>query len=153
MRQYFVLLLFCYVRTAQAQTPNPLPLLYNTYKYTAYTVYDTTSGEPRTQVCGIGGSLKLHPTGTYKQRLNLVGPQGPVYFKQDGTFAIFGDSIRFIFSNRKGSDVQRGTYRFDAATRRLSIVIRGRPNGNRGVYELEEAEPAMLPHLFGKPRR
>lgn len=151
--RYFLglLLLGCCTGAVRAQSVSPL--LYTTYTYTAYTVHDTTTGEPPTQVCGVGGSLTLHPTGTYKKRLSIVGPQGPVYFKQDGTFAVAGDSIRFSFTDRKGSDVQRGTYRFDPSTRRLTIVIRGYPNGNRGVYELDAAKPGASSKTTGESRR
>jgi hypothetical protein len=41
--------------------------------------------------------------------------------------------------------VQRGTYRFDPATRHLTITILGYPAGNKGVYELVAAEPTAAP--------
>lgn len=151
MRYLLVVPLFCFFSSAVcAQSVSPL--LYTTYTYTAYTVHDTTSGEPPIQVCGVGGSLTLQPTGTYKKRLSIVGPQGPVYFKQEGTFALVGDSISFRFTDRKGSDVQRGTYRFDPITRRFTIVILGFPNGNRGVYELVASKPKALPKTLRKNR-
>ena len=142
MRQILFLLL-CGAGAARAQTVSPA--FYNTYAYTAYTVHDTTRGEPSKQVCGVSGSLTLRPTGTYKKRLSIVGPQGPVYFKQNGTFTVAGDSIRFDFIDKKAGEVQRGTFRFDPTRRQLHIVVRGHPNGSRGVYELVAAGPAVVP--------
>lgn len=151
MRYLLVVLLACLFGSAvRAQSVSPS--LYTTFTYTAYTVHDTTSGEPPIQVCGVGGSLTLQPTGRYKKRLSIVGPQGPVYFKQEGTFTLIGDSIRFSFTDRKGSDVQLGTYRFDPITRHLIIVIRGYPNGNRGVYELDASKPAVPPDTSKQAR-
>ena len=151
MRQLLFLPLLCYVGAARAQSA--APALFNTYTYTAYTVHDTISGEPPTQVCGVSGSLTLRPTGSYKKRLSIVGPQGPVHYKQNGTFRVSGDSILFTVSNNKPADVQRGTFRFDPATRRLNIVTRGLPNGTRGVYELVAAKPASLPETLDSQRR
>jgi hypothetical protein len=125
----------------KAAAPPALPTLFNTYSYTGYTVYDSSSSEPPTEVRGVGGSLTLRPGGSYEKRLSIVVPSGPVYFNQDGRFTTAGDSIRFAFTDKKGSDVQRGTYRFDPATRHLTITILGYPAGNKGVYELVAAEP------------
>ena len=136
---------------AQAQTVPPLPSFYTQYTYTAYTVYDTTSAEPPTVVRGVGGWLLLRPAGTYEKRLSITGPKGPLFFRQDGTYTLTGDSIRFAFSDLKGPDVQRGTFRFDPATRHLTITILGYPTGNRGVYELEAA-PAAAPLPPAPPR-
>ena len=122
-----------------AQTP--LPSFYTTYTYTAYTVHDTTTAGLPTRVRGVGGSLTLRPAGTYEKRLRIARPTGPLYFRQDGTFTLTGDSIRFAFTDQKGADVQRGTFRFEPATQRLTITIRGYPAGNRGVYELVAALP------------
>jgi hypothetical protein len=126
---------------AQAAPVSP-PDFYTTYRYTAYTVYDTTSLDPPTQVHGVGGTLTLRPAGTYEKRLTIPGNNGPMLFQQDGTFTLAGDSIRFAFHDRKGADVQRGTFRFAPATRHLTITILGYPAGNRGVYELVAAAPA-----------
>ena len=125
---------------AQAAPASP-PTFYTTYRYTAYTVYDTTSLDPPTQVRGVGGTLTLRPAGTYEKRLTIPGNNGPMLFLQDGTFILAGDSIRFAFRDQKGADVQRGTFRFDPANRHLTITILGYPAGNRGVYELMAAEP------------
>ncbi len=135
---------------ARAQTPAPPPSFYTTYTYAAYTVYDTTSTDPPTRVGGVGGWLIFRPNGTYEKRLSISGRNGPMFFRQDGTFTLKGDSIRFAFSDLKGPDVQRGTFRFDPATRHLSLTILGYPTGNRGVYELDAA-PAPAPQP--KPRR
>ena len=68
-------------------------------------------------------------------------------------FVLTGDSIRFAYTDLKGSDVQRGTFRFVPATRRLTLIILGYPAGNRGVYELVAAElqPATAP-VAPKPK-
>ncbi len=124
---------------ARAQPARPLPSFYTTYRYTGYTVYDSSTELP-TPVGGVGGSLTLRPAGTYEKRLSITGPNGPRYFRQDGTYILTGDSIRFAFTDAKGADVQRGTFTFNPATRRLSIIILGYPTSNRGVYELVAAE-------------
>ncbi|GAB2868105.1 hypothetical protein GCM10027044_32240 [Hymenobacter ruber] len=141
-----------------AQTaPVSPPTFYTTYKYTAYTVYDTTSLDPPTRVSGVGGTLTLRPAGTYEKRFTIPGNNNvPMLFKQDGTFTLAGDSIRFAFHDQKGADVQRGTFRFDSATRHLTITILGYPAGNRGVYELvaiEPFSPVTPPAKTGKKRR
>lgn len=125
--------------------PGPkLPVaFYTTYSYTAYTVYDHTTGEPPTAVQGVGGTLALRADGTYDKRLSLLlGRSGPRYFTQHGRFSTKGDSIYFKFTDLKGSDVQRGTFRYEPGTRRLTISIAGYPPGNRGVYELIAAPRA-----------
>lgn len=142
---------------AWAQAPQPLPSFFGTYAYTAYTVHDTTSTDPPTEVSGVGGTLTLNPGGTYAKRLSIAGNNGPMLFRQDGTFILTGDSIRFAFRDQKGADVQRGTFRFQPTTRHLTITILGYPAGNRGVYELvatEPAPPAVAPApKTGKKRR
>ena len=141
---------------AQAAPP---PTFFTTYNYTAYTVYDTTSPDPPTQVRGVGGSLTLRADGSYEKRLSIVGARGPLYFRQDGRFVLTGDSIRFAFTDLKGADVQRGTFRFEPATRRLALTILGYPAGNQGVYELAAREPSAVPappkpvKTAAKPRR
>ncbi|MDO7845835.1 hypothetical protein Q5H92_05665 [Hymenobacter sp. M29] len=126
---------------ARAQT-NPIrPSFYTTYIYTAYTVYDTTSAGAPTQVSGVGGTLTLRADGSYEKRMSIVASGKPYYFNQTGTYTLAGDSIRFAFSDLKGADVQRGTFRFQPATQRLSITIFGYPAGNRGVYDLVAAPP------------
>ncbi len=126
---------------AHAQTAAPIPSFYNTYHYTAYTVFDNTSSAAPTEVRGVGGSLTLRPDGTYEKHFSIVAPSGPHYFNQSGRFTLAGDSIRFAFTDLKGSDVQRGTFRFVPATKRLTLTIIGYPTGNQGVYELVAAAP------------
>ena len=126
-----------------APGPTPPAAFYTTYSYTGYTVVDLTTDEPPTQVPGVGGSLALHADGTYDKRLSLLmGDSGPRMFAQHGRFTTKGDSIVFRFTDLKGPDVQRGTYRYNAKTRRLTITILGYPPGNKGVYELVAAPPA-----------
>jgi len=115
---------------------NQLKAFYNTYRYTAYTVYDLTTDEPPTQVQGVGGSLTFHPDGSYEKRLTISRTSGAMSFNQDGKFTIKGDSIRFAFTDKKGADVQRGTFQFDPQRQALTITISGYPAGNKGVYEL-----------------
>jgi hypothetical protein len=109
---------------------------YGTYQYTAYTVYEHTSTEPPTKVSGVGGSLVLRRDGIYEKRMSIATPNRPYYFNQTGRFFLAGDSIRFVFTDAKGTDVQRGTFRFNAAQKRLTISILGYPTGSKGVYEL-----------------
>ena len=131
--------------TACAGTRPPVPPangLANTYNYTAYTVVDLTEGEPPTQVPGVGGTLTLRPDGSYAKRLSITPRSGATrHFDQDGRYTVTGDSIRFAFTDSKGADVQRGTYRLDPRGRALTITILGYPTGNRGIYELL-AQPA-----------
>lgn len=127
----------------KAQTTPP-PTFYTTYTYAAYTVYDTASAGPPTQVSGVGGTLTLRANGSYEKRMSIVAAGKPYYFNQTGTYTLAGDSIRFAFSDLKGPDVQRGTFRFQPATQRLSITIFGYPTGNRGVYELVAEPPKPL---------
>ncbi|WP_158010818.1 hypothetical protein [Hymenobacter lapidarius] len=130
---------------AQGLPPALLPSFYATYQYTGYVVYEDSSAAPPTAVRGVGGTLTLRPDGTYEKHLSIVAPSGPHYFNQTGRFALAGDSIRFAFTDLKGSDVQRGTFRFDPATKRLTVSIIGYPSGNKGVYELVAAEPNATP--------
>ena len=139
------LFLFLSLQIARAQTNPVLPSFFTTYSYTAYTVYDTTSPDPPTQVRGVGGSLTLRPDGTYEKHLSIVAPSGPYYFNQKGKFTLTGDSIRFAFTDLKGADEQRGTFQFDPATQHLTLTILGYPVGNKGVYELVVAPPAPQP--------
>jgi hypothetical protein len=125
----------------------PPAAFYTTYTYTAYTVYDFTTSEMPTQVEGVGGTLALRADGTYDKRLSiLLGANGPRYFTQHGRFTTKGDSIFFDFTDLKGHDVQRGTFRYALETRQLSITIAGYPTGNKGVYELVATAPAPAKH-------
>lgn len=136
---------------AQARHPGPPAGFYAAYRYVAYTVYDHAAGDPPTRVGGVGGTLTLFPTGAYDKRLRIAGPNGPVEFPQHGQCAVSGDSIRFAFTDAKGFDVQRGTYRYDARTRRLTIAIAGYPAGNQGVYELVAQSPPAQPKPARQP--
>ena len=62
----------------------------------------------------------------------MLATSGPHYFNQTGRFTLTGDSIRFAFSDLKGADVQRGTFRFDPATRHLTVTILGYPSRQQG---------------------
>ncbi|MFD2720112.1 hypothetical protein ACFST9_15420 [Hymenobacter monticola] len=134
-----------------AQTIPVPPTFYTTYTYTAYTVYDSTTAGPPTRVSGVGGTLTLRADGSYEKHLSIVASGKPYYFNQTGTYTLAGDSIRFAFSDLKGADVQRGTFRFQPATRRLGITIFGYPAGNRGEYELVPTPP-QPPVKKPKPR-
>jgi len=126
-----------------APAPAPPAAFYTTYSYTGYTVVDLTTGEPPTQVPGVGGTLTLRADGTYDKRLSLLmGDSGPRMFAQHGRFTTKGDSIVFRFADLKGPDVQRGTYHYLAKTHRLTITLNGYPRGNKGVYELVATAPA-----------
>src|SRR5689334_4605538 len=59
---------------------------YTTYRYTAYTVFES-SGES-TKVEGVGGTLTLQPGGTYQKRLQLGSLNAPMRFDQDGRYRI-----------------------------------------------------------------
>ncbi len=141
-----VLLLLPVLAHAQGPATSPpglsLARLSGTYRYTAYTVFDTSTPDEPTRVAGVGGTLALLPDGRYAKRLELRVNRKPLTFAQDGTWELRGDSIRFAFRDQKGADVQRGLVRLDTLTRRLTITILGYPVGNQGVYELE-ALPAV----------
>lgn len=139
---------------SRAQTTPLLPTFYTSYHYTAYTVFDTTSPDAPTTVPGVGGTLLLRPDGTYEKHLSIAANGAPHYFNQTGRFTLAGDSIRFAFTDLKGSDIQRGTFRFDPATRRLMLTILGYPTGNKGVYELVgQPEPDPPRPKLRKARR
>ena len=140
---------------SRAQTTPLLPTFYTSYHYAAYTVFDTTSPDAPTTVPGVGGTLLLRPDGTYEKHLSIVANGAPHYFNQTGRFTLAGDSIRFAFTDLKGSDIQRGTFRFDPATRHLTLTILGYPTGNKGVYELvAQPEPVPAPTSSRpKPRK
>ena len=129
---------------AWAQVAAP-PTFYTRDRYTAYTVFDASEDGPPTRVSGVGGTLTLRADGTYEKRMSILAPSGPYYFNQTGRFVLTGDSIRFSFTDAKGSDTQRGTFRFDSARRRLTLTIFGYPSGNKGVYELAAAKAAGKP--------
>lgn len=136
------MLLACLLLLGSPRVPGPPAAFYTIYSYTAYTVYDLDTGDPPTKVTGVGGTLTLRADGTYDKRLSLLlGDSGPRLFSQQGRFTTQGDSIFFNFSDKYGADVQRGTFRYVAATRRLSITIAGYPAGNKGVYELVALAP------------
>lgn len=142
-------MLLCLLPLFLVLPPRPPVAFYTTYSYTAYTVYDFTTGEPPTKVTGVGGTLTLRADGTYDKRLSLLlGDSGPRYFSQQGRFTTKGDSIFFSFTDKYGADVQRGTFRYVAATRQLSITLAGYPAGNKGAYEL-----AALASAPAKPVR
>lgn len=129
-----------------AQPSGPPAAFYTTYGYVGYTVYDFTEGQPPTVVPGVGGTLTLRADGSYDKRLSLLlGDSGPRYFSQHGRFRTQGDSIFFSFEDRAGPDVQRGTFRYEPASKKLRISLAGYPTGNHGDYELEAAAPAAQP--------
>ncbi|MVN75019.1 hypothetical protein GO988_01625 [Hymenobacter sp. HMF4947] len=137
-----MLLPYCWLVLLARPTQAPPPAIYATYTYVAYTVYDLTNGEPPTKVPGVGGTLALHADGTYDKRLSLLmGDSGPRFFTQHGRFTTSGDRIEFSFSDLKGADVQRGTFRYEAKARKLTITLAGYPPGNKGVYELVATPP------------
>lgn len=156
MRVLFLLSLFVSLFaavTGRAQTASVLPSFYTTYTYTAYTVYDTTSAGPPTQVSGVGGTLTLRADGRYEKHLSIVASGKPYYFNQAGTYTLTGDSIRFAFSDLKGNDVQRGTFRFQPDKQQLSITIFGYPAGNRGEYDLVAVQPKAPAKSSARPPR
>lgn len=136
----------------RAQGQSSPPTFYTTYYYTAYTVYDVTTNEPPTQVRGVGGSLALRPDGTYEKHLSIVAAGSPHYFNQTGRYTLAGDSIQFAFTDLKGPDVQRGTFRFNPATKGLTLTILGFPAGNKGVYELVATATKALPAPAPAPK-
>ena len=142
LRYASFLLLTSLPAIARAQAKPPLPSFYSSYRYTDYTVFDTTSPGAPTTVRGVGGALLLRPNGTYEKHLSIVANGIPRYFNQTGRFTLAGDSIRFAFSDLKGADVQYGTFLYDPSTRHLTLTILGYPTGNKGVYELVATETA-----------
>ncbi|NML63767.1 copper resistance protein NlpE [Hymenobacter sp. RP-2-7] len=128
------------------QPARPPVAFYTTYSYVGYTVYDFTEGQSPTQVPGVGGTLTLRADGSYTKRLSLLlGDSGPRYFSQQGRFTTQGDSIFFRFSDKNGPDVQRGTFRYEPASKKLSISLMGYPRGNHGDYELLALPAARRP--------
>ena len=143
-------------RPGAAQPASPLPpAFYATYAYRAYSVVNPGSGEPPARIPGAGGTLRLRPDGRYAKRLRLqIGAGPPREFNQQGRFTTQGDSIFFLFTDPNGTDTQRGTFRYQPATRQLTITIAGYPPGNAGIYELTAAPDSAAPApMLAAPRR
>ncbi|RTQ48896.1 hypothetical protein EJV47_14975 [Hymenobacter gummosus] len=128
-------------QTAPASRPtrpgaDQLPL--TTYTYRSFVIYDISAGPKPVPAQGVGGTLTLHPDGSYEKHLQLRNNQGPMQFDQRGRFTLSGpDSIRFEYTNGQGQPkTDRGRYRLDAKKRTVELTIKGFPAGNRGVYQL-----------------
>ncbi|AYA36846.1 hypothetical protein D3Y59_07115 [Hymenobacter oligotrophus] len=113
---------------------------FGTYTYRSYTVH--SAGEEPVQANGVGGTLKLFPTGLFEKRLQLTGPNGPVTFSQRGRFTVSGPNISFAYlDSQQTPKADNGTFRYDAKKQTLELTINGFPAGSKAVYVLQAAGP------------
>ncbi|KUG07226.1 hypothetical protein ASU33_12695 [Solirubrum puertoriconensis] len=113
---------------------------FGTYTYRSYTVH--SSGEEPVQANGVGGTLKLLPTGLFEKSMQLTGPNGQVTFSQRGRFTVNGENISFAYlDSQQTPKADNGTFRYDAKKQTLELTIKGFPEGSKAVYVLQSAGP------------
>ncbi|UOQ70085.1 copper resistance protein NlpE [Hymenobacter cellulosilyticus] len=140
---------FCLTRAARrrgsaaAQAPSkgkaPVlnPSFFTSYTYLSYSIVDTETSAKPMEAKGVGGTLTLHPDGTYQKRLQLSGNGGVMNFSQDGRFTFSGDQITFSYTDSKGqARVDQGAFRYQPKARTLTLTLIGYPAGNKGIYTL-----------------
>ncbi|MCB2378984.1 copper resistance protein NlpE [Hymenobacter sp. BT635] len=128
---------------AAAQKPKPkaAPVLtasfFRSYTYLSYAIVDRETSAKPMAAQGVGGTLTLHPDGTYQKRLQLSGNGGVINFSQDGRFTFSGDQITFSYTDGKGqARTDQGTFLFQPKARTLTLTLIGYPAGNKGIYTL-----------------
>lgn len=132
---------------AQAQQPAQAPAaakapvlgasFFTSYTYLSYSIVDKETSAKPMEAKGVGGTLTLHPDGTYQKRLQLSGNGGVMNFSQDGRFTFSGDQITFTYTDSKGQPrVDQGAFRFQPKARTLTLTLIGYPAGNKGIYTL-----------------
>lgn len=113
------------------------PSFFASYTYLSYSIVDKGTSARPLPAQGVGGTLTLHPDGTYQKRLQLSGNGGPMRFSQDGRFTFSGDQITFTYTDSKGQPrVDQGQFRFQPKARTLTLTLVGFPAGNKGIYTL-----------------
>ncbi|TGE25046.1 hypothetical protein E5K00_07570 [Hymenobacter aquaticus] len=110
---------------------------FRSYTYLSYAIVDTETSAKPMLAQGVGGSLTLHPDGTYQKRLQLAGNGGTMSFSQDGRFTFSGDQITFRYTDSKGqARSDQGSFVFQPKARTLTLTLIGYPAGNKGIYTL-----------------
>ncbi|MCB2407940.1 copper resistance protein NlpE [Hymenobacter lucidus] len=113
------------------------PSFFTSYTYLSYSVLDKGTSAKPMAAQGVGGTLTLHPDGTYQKRLQLSGNGGVMNFSQDGRFTFSGDQITFSYTDSKGqARTDQGSFRFQPKARTLTLTLIGYPTGNQGIYTL-----------------
>ncbi|GAA3929041.1 hypothetical protein [Hymenobacter algoricola] len=120
-----------------AKIPGPAASFFTTYGYLTYAIVDRETKAAPIAARGVGGTLSLHPDGTYQKRLTLQGNGGTLRFDQDGRFTFTGQQVTFSYTDSKGQPrVDQGTFRLQPAVGLLTLTLIGYPAGNQGIYTL-----------------
>ncbi|RYU82850.1 hypothetical protein [Hymenobacter persicinus] len=145
-RFLFLLLLAAPARAQQPQQPQsakagriatPAASFFASYTYLSYAIVDRQTKAAPIQARGVGGTLTLHPDGTFQKRLTLQGNGGIMHFDQDGTFTFSGQQITFSYRDSKGQPrTDQGTFRLQSGVGLLTLTLNGFPVGNQGIYTL-----------------
>jgi len=115
----------------------PAASFFATYAYLSYAIVDRETKAAPLPASGVGGTLSLHPDGTYQKRLTLAGNGGTLHFDQDGRFTFTGSQITFSYTDSKGQPrTDQGTFRLQPAVGLLTLTLQGFPAGNQGIYTL-----------------
>ncbi|SHJ57827.1 hypothetical protein SAMN02745146_3421 [Hymenobacter daecheongensis DSM 21074] len=123
--------------TKPARIAPPAASFFTTYAYLTYAIVDRQTKATPIPARGVGGTLTLHPDGTFQKRLTLQGNGGTLHFDQDGRFSFSGTQITFTYTDSKGQPrVDQGTFRLQPAVGLLTLTLVGFPAGNQGIYTL-----------------
>ncbi|TGE29246.1 copper resistance protein NlpE N-terminal domain-containing protein [Hymenobacter metallicola] len=122
---------------AKTKAPTLSASFFTSYTYLSYSIVDQGTSARPMEAKGVGGTLTLHPDGTYQKRLQLSGNGGTMNFSQDGRFTFSGDQIIFRYTDSKGqARTDQGSFRFQPKARTLTLTLVGYPAGNKGIYTL-----------------
>lgn len=121
--------------TPQAQAARPTVALSGTYQYLSYTILDKGTSPRPLPAQGVGGTLTLHPDGTYQKRLSLSGNGGQLHFDQEGRFQRTADRLTFTYADQQHrSRTDQATFQLRDGL--LTLVVAGFPAGNQSTYTL-----------------
>ncbi|GAA3995648.1 hypothetical protein GCM10022408_02740 [Hymenobacter fastidiosus] len=123
--------------TKTAKITPPATSFFTTYTYLSYAIVDRETKATPIAARGVGGTLSLHPDGTFQKRLTLQGNGGTIHFDQDGRFTFTGTQITFTYTDAKGQPrTDQGSFRLQPAVQLLTLTLVGFPAGNQGIYTL-----------------
>jgi hypothetical protein len=124
-------------QTLKSKAPVLSASFFTSYTYLSYAILDKATSAKPIAASGVGGTLTLHPDGTYQKRLQLIGNGGVMNFSQDGHFTFSGDQITFRYTDSKGqARADQGLFRYQPKARTLTLTLIGYPTGNQGIYTL-----------------
>ena len=124
-------------KTRSKAAPVLAASFFRSYTYLSYAIVDRETSAKPMAARGVGGTLTLHPDGTYQKRLQLSGNGGVMNFSQDGRFTFSGDQITFSYTDGKGqARTDQGKFLFQPKARTLTLTLTGYPAGNQGIYTL-----------------